>query len=252
MAYKTHPRYPLIVAANRDEFFARATSAVGFWNDHPAVLAGRDLKAGGTWMGITRTGRFAALTNYRNPSAVKTGAPSRGRLVSDYLVGTTKADRYLADIRVPGARFNGFNLVFGTLDSLGCYSNVDDCYRPLEPGVHGLSNHLLNTPWPKVRRGTAGLAQLLKVDGKPLVDGLLTLLADPTVASVEELPVTGAGALEQGLSPIFIEPPGYGTRSSSVLLADADGTVRFFERTFSENRAGATTAEFEFRIEPTD
>lgn len=235
MAYRVHPRYPLIVAANRDEFFARPTATASLWDDPPGVVAGRDLAGGGTWLGIGAGGKFAALTNYRDPSRLRAEAPSRGKLVSSFLAEEVTADELLAHLRRNGGRYNGFNLVFGTVGALGCYSNVDGRYRPLEPGVHGFSNHLLDTPWPKVVRGRRGMAGLLELEGDELVEGLLALLADPTVPPDSDLPDTGVGlVIERGLSPLFIRLPGYGTRSSTVALVDGRGKVTFVEKTYDE------------------
>ena len=198
-------------------------------------------------------GRFAALTNYRNPANVRQGTPSRGRLVADFLTEDDSAEDYLASLAAVGSEYNGFNLLFGSVDSLGCYSNADGRYRPLAPGLHGLSNHLLNTSWPKVERGKAGLRRVMDREGEQLVDGLFKLLSDPAQAAPEDLPETGVGATrEQGLSPIFITLPGYGTRSSTVVLVDAGGTVRLVERTYSEDRAKARSVEFKFRVERND
>ncbi len=236
IAYQAHPRYPLVVAANRDEFFARPTAPATFWDDKPGVLAGRDLVGGGTWLGVGPDARFAALTNYRDPSRVKTDAPSRGGLVTRFLAGNSPPERYLAGLRDEADRHNGFNLVFGTADSLGCYSNVDNRHRVIKPGVHGLSNHLLNTHWPKVVRGREGMAELLHLEGAELIRRLFDLLTERTFAPSADLPDTGVGpALERGLSPLFIRLPGYGTRSSTVTLIDREGEVTLVEKTYGED-----------------
>ncbi len=152
-AWRQHPDFPLIVAANRDEFYERPTLAADFWADHPEVLGGRDLKEMGTWLGITRKGRFAALTNYRDPLHVRADAPSRGWLVRDFLTGERGAEDYLARLRDRGAAYNGFSLILGDAAGLYYYSNRgEEGPAALAPGVYGLSNHLLDTPWPKVRR----------------------------------------------------------------------------------------------------
>jgi len=235
IAYKVHPRYPLVVAANRDEFFARPTAPAAMWDDATEVLAGRDLEGGGTWLGVGGAKRIAGLTNYRDPSRLRAEAPSRGKLVSGFLAGRTSPDEFLARLRAKADRYNGFNLVFGTVSALGCYSNVDGRHRPLEPGVHGLSNHLLNTPWPKIVRGRRRMAALLGLDGDDLVEALLDLLADRTIPPDTDLPDTGVGmVIERGLSPLFIRLPGYGTRSSTVVLAGDRGTVTFVEKTYDE------------------
>jgi uncharacterized protein with NRDE domain len=151
-----------VVAANRDEFFSRRTAAADFWDDAPDVLAGRDLEAGGTWLGVSRSGRFAALTNFRDPARNKTGAPSRGELVSRFLTGLKSHEAYLAELESCADCYNGFNLVFGDPDGLWCFSNCGEGERQLASGVYGLSNHLLDTPWPKVARGKSALNAALR------------------------------------------------------------------------------------------
>jgi len=156
VAWQTHADLPLVVAANRDEFHARPTAAADFWHDAPHILAGRDLEAGGTWMGITRTGRFAALTNFRDPACHKPDAPSRGRLVSDFLAGEASIDAYLDELAPDG--YNGFNLLLGDGEQLVAFSNVSNERHVLSPGIYGLSNHQIDTPWPKVSAGKTALA----------------------------------------------------------------------------------------------
>jgi len=150
-AWKVIPGMPLIAAANRDEFYERPSSAADFWKDHPRVLAGRDLKNGGTWLGATRNGKIAAVTNYRDPSSLKSGAPSRGRLVSDYLTGKHTIEHYLKKISEQAGQYNGFNLLAGDNDALFVFSSRGQKQK-LNPGLYGLSNHLLDTPWPKVKK----------------------------------------------------------------------------------------------------
>lgn len=220
-AVDAHPRYRLVVAANRDEFYARPTEAVRWWPDAPDVLAGRDLQAGGTWLGVTRGGRWAALTNIRDPKDVRVGAPSRGALVAEFLRGDAPPEDYLRAIEA--RRYPGFNLVVGDADGTWYLSQRSDALRRLEPGVYGVSNGLLGAPWPKVERGEASLRALL---ARPEIGAgeLLALLADPTPAADAELPDTGVGlALERALSPLFVAMPGYGTRSSTALLIEVGG-----------------------------
>lgn len=228
-AVDAHPRYRLVVAANRDEFYGRPTAAAHWWPDAPQVLAGRDLQAGGTWLGVARDGRWAALTNVRDPRDIRPGAPSRGALVAEFLRGDAPADAYLRSI-APG-RYQGFNLVAGDPDGVWYLSQKEDAPRRLAPGVYGVSNAQLDTPWPKVERGKAGLRALL---GRAEIgaDELLALLADRSPAADEALPDTGVGLeLERALSPLFIAMPGYGTRSSTALVVEAGGAVRLRELT---------------------
>jgi len=232
--------YPLILAANRDEFYDRPTAVLDFWEDAPRVLAGRDKKAGGTWLGVTTTGRFAAVTNFRDPRLANPSAPSRGALVSDFLSGTTAPDQYLLDLQQENRPYSGFNLVAGTLDDgLFYYSNREQQVRRISPGLHGLSNHLLDTPWPKVETGRNRLKGLLG-KGKPFSpEDLLEILHDTTMPPDNRLPDTGVGiAWERVLSPMFIRSPDYGTRSSSVILIDGEGRGLFVERTFEPGAGG--------------
>ncbi len=235
IAYRSHPRYPLLVAANRDEFYDRPTAPLAFWDDIPQVLAGRDLRQGGTWMGVARTGRFAAITNYRDPTQVLPSAPSRGQLVSDYLCGAESAYVYLNRL-VPKARdYNGFNLVLGDADGLFYYSNRADQWRTLAPGLYGLSNHLLDTPWPKLERGRNALRNLLDRQVDLVPDELLELLMDRTPVPDSDLPHTGVSLVwERWLSPIFIDAPGYGTRSSTALLVSDSRQACMVETTWTD------------------
>lgn len=244
IAYRSCPRFPLLVAANRDEFYDRPTAPLAFWDDSPHVLAGRDLLQGGSWMGVTRTGRFAAITNYRDPRWVLPGAPSRGQLVSDYLCGSEPARAYLDRLMLKAGHYNGFNLVLGDAEGLFYYSNRSDQWRALTPGLYGLSNHLLDTPWPKLERGRDALRKLLDRPIAPAPDDLLGLLTDRTPAPDRDLPDTGMPlAWERWLSPIFIEAPGYGTRSSTALLVKEGGQVCMVETTW------ANVSRREFRLD---
>jgi uncharacterized protein with NRDE domain len=240
----------LVVAANRDEFFARPTAPAQFWSDAPGILAGRDLRAGGTWMGITRTGRFAAITNFRNPRDRRTDAPSRGALVGDFLSGSQSPEAYLGAIRATAARYNGFSLLAGISGELWFFSNSDGKLYRVAPGVHGLSNHVLDEPWPKVRRATAALGALL---AKPFdAEDCFELLADETVADDRDLPDTGLGLeRERKSSAIRIRDAEYGTRCSSVLVWRADGAIEFQERSFAPDGSTTGTVRFSFSLAET-
>ncbi len=235
IAYRAHPSYELVVAANRDEFHGRPTAPLAFWDDNPQVLAGRDLKEGGAWMGVTRAGRFAALTNYRDPNRVLSDAPSRGHLVSGYLQGTEPARVYLDRLMARADAYNGFNLLLGDETGLYYYSNRASAVQALTPGLYGLSNHLLDTPWPKLKRGQRALRRVLERGSEPTPDALLRLLTDRTPASDAELPDTGVPLeWERWLSSIFIDAPGYGTRSSTALLVEAGRRTRMIETTWAD------------------
>lgn len=249
MALSSHPKYPLIVAANRDEFYARPTAGAAFWTDAPHVLAGRDLRDGGTWLGVSTRGRFAAVTNYRGGETALADPISRGALVGDYLTGSMTTADYFARVAQDAQHYRGFSLIAGIGAELCYFANRGGAPpQALAQGVHVLSNHLLNTPWPKVERARAGLEALLgtaDVDA----DSVLDLLRDRTPAAADELPDTGIGVeRESQLSPIFIRTEQYGTRSSTLLLIDTHGEVRFTERTFV---AGEVTAQesFAFRLD---
>ncbi|HEY0589782.1 MAG TPA: NRDE family protein [Pseudoduganella sp.] len=247
-AWQVVPGVPLIAAANRDEFFDRDTRPAAPWPDAPHIYAGRDLKAGGSWMGITRPGgagappaagaglagpsRFAAITNVRNPQEHNPLAPSRGQLVADFLAGAMTAQEYVAQIAPRAAEFNGFNLVLCDGKELVWYSNKgnDDPRngKPLEPGIYGLSNALLDSAWPKVLKTKAQFASLLCL-GAP-EDAYFEMLSDTTRAPDMRLPETGVPLeLERLLSAVKIESPNYGTRSSTVVKLYSDAPAELHE-----------------------
>ena len=212
----------LTLAANRDEFFGREAEPMHWWSDAPGVLAGRDLTGGGTWLGVSRDGRFAALTNFRSPAEMRPDAPTRGTLVSAFLSGERVAPMdYLERVAERAHRYNGFNLLCGdfTRRELGWYGNRADAPPALlEAGVHGLSNSLLNTPWPKLVAQRDALADLIHADEHPELDVLIETLRDPRIADDALLPSTGLSIeRERVLSAAFIETPEYGTRSTTAL-----------------------------------
>ena len=250
MALNRHPAYPLILLANRDEYYERPSTSARFWEEAPSVLAGKDLRAGGTWLGITRKGCIAAVTNYRDPASIKEGAPSRGRLVSDFLLGQRGPEEYIKKLARVAGKYNGFNLIVGEKGQCYWYSNRGDGPKRLSAGVYGLSNHLLDTPWPKVVKSKDALVHLLSEQEEPSVEELFLILTDHTTAGDECLPDTGVGLeWERILSPIFIMSPNYGTRSSTVILIDADNRVTFVEKTFNADLNHPTTNRYVFRIE---
>lgn len=236
-AYKQHPKYAFILAANRDEFYARPTAPLAYWQDHPKILAGRDLQAMGTWMGITKQGRLAAVTNYREPGPHKQDALSRGALVSGFLKGADSPETYIKTTDSQADRYNGFNLLVGDTTQLCCYSNRSRKWVILEPGIHGLSNHLLDTAWPKILRGKQQLAALVEKGGAITMEMACRILTDRQSASPDQLPDTGVGLeWETILAPIFISSPTYGTRSSTLLLMDYDGHIQLNEHTWQPNQ----------------
>lgn len=241
LAHEAHPRYRLVVAANRDEFHDRPTAPAHFWEDAPGLLAGRDLRSGGTWMGITRAGRWAAVTNFREAAPPPPGAPSRGELVAGFLRGS-------GNLRVLSARageYPGFNLLAGDPGRVAYLSNRGGGYRELAPGVYGLSNALLDTPWPKVERGREVLRELVAEGAEIDPEVLFRLLAESDPAPDALLPETGVGVeRERMLSSLFISTPEYGTRASTVLLVSRDGGALFVERTVAPGSAAGPEARF--------
>jgi uncharacterized protein with NRDE domain len=222
---------PLIVAANRDERFDRPAAPAAPWDDHPEIVAGRDLSGGGTWLGVSTRGRFAALTNFRDPETHRADAPTRGDLVKDFLLGQMPAKTYVEAIQRKAVPYNGFCLLVWDGGDLYFYSNRADAPLRVEPGVHGLPNQLLDTPWPKVVKGRAGLTQLSR--GPFVMDEHLALLNDTTPAPDRDLPQRGREIeRERRSSSLRIVNPRYGTRCSTVLRIAADGVVDFTERTF--------------------
>ena len=246
-AWKAHPDFPLVMAANRDEFHARPTAAAAFWDDRPAILAGRDLRGMGTWLGVSRSGRFAAVTNYRDMVPAPGDAASRGLLASRYLEGDEPPASYITKVGADGDAYGGFNFLAGDPDDLWWVSNRGGDARALAPGVYGLSNHLLDTPWPKVTLGKKRLQSVLEL--APAVDPLLELLADTTLAADDDLPDTGMGKeRERLLSAARIVSPAYGTRSSSAVVIGSNGRVRFAERAYGSDGAELDTARYEFDL----
>jgi len=249
LAVDAHPAYKLVIAANRDEFYERPTAQAAFWNEAPHILAGKDLRAGGTWFGITRKGRIGAITNYRDPASVKSGAPSRGKLITDFLMGENNPETYLSNVALRATDYSGFNIVVGIKDRLYWYSNRGCGIRRLTPGIHGLSNHLLDTPWPKVIRSKALLQNILFHHPLLSPEPLLAMLHDPTPAADDSLPDTGVGIeRERILSPIFIASPDYGTRSSTIVLLDREDRVFFLERSHGPGLDQHSDASFEFVV----
>ena len=228
VAWQVHPDFPLVVAANRDEFFARPTVVAERWTEAPQVVAGRDLEAGGTWLGITDAGRFAAVTNVREPGRPK-GALSRGCLTRDFLTGTQPPLAYAQSI--DGDAFSGFNLLLADAHTLCYRSNRDGAARVLPPGIYGVSNHLLDTPWPKLTTAKAGFEDAL--NHLPDEEAFFDLLADDEIVPDELLPATGVPLdWERLLSAVFVRASGYGTRASTLLLRRKNGTGVLVERSF--------------------
>ena len=242
-AHHSHPKYPLILASNRDEFHGRPTKTLHWWEDDD-ILAGRDLKAGGTWMGVNRSGKVAAITNYRQFPITKEYSSSRGELVRNFLTKDLPPESYLEILKNTANNYDGYNLIFGTMNELFYFSNRSENYGPIEKGIHGLSNHLLNTSWPKVERGKQKLDDIIKNEDLEK-DRVMNVLLDKSRAGDQELPDTGIGLeKERQLSSIFIEGNNYGTRASNFLIIDHEGQIKFFEK----SHIPSEQSEFNFQI----
>jgi len=258
LALDSHPQYPLVIAGNRDEFLARPSNAADWWRDAPRVLGGRDLEAGGSWMGVTSNGRLAAVTNYREAIPRQPEALSRGNLVAQFLGSPANCATYLADVSSRAFAYNGYSLLVGTnLGSPGCEVWVDSNRTlqgatRLSAGIFGLSNGPPNSPWPKVVRARRGLKAALApmlLDRAQLAHQLMDLLADPTEARASELPTTGVSEeIERKLSATFVRMPGYGTRTSTVFMVDDAGAAFFVERTYN-GESEPHERKFSFQIE---
>ncbi|MBS0367385.1 MAG: NRDE family protein [Proteobacteria bacterium] len=261
LAWRAHPGYRLIVAANRDEFHERPAAALGVWHQ-PALLAGRDLRAQGTWLAVGQDRRFGVITNFREGHAPRPGAPSRGKLIPDYLAGHAGPEEFLGQLAGRAAQFSGFNLLLSDRESLWYGSNRADLFgRPLEPGIHGLANELLDSPWPKLRRVRRGFTDWLASGGEDR-ERLFALLADRTPAPDSGEPVSGesdrdasdsgapgnagdAREWRRALSAPFVRHARYGTRCSSVVLLGEDDSISFTERRFDATGEACGESAFE-------
>ncbi|WP_425389841.1 NRDE family protein [Ekhidna sp.] len=246
-AYKAHPKYKLILAANRDEFYARPTAIAHWWIDHPEILGGRDLEAKGTWMAINKNGRFAAVTNYRDIQNIKADAQSRGDLPVNYLLGKEKPSTYSRKVLNEGNKYNGFNLL--TMDhELAHVSNYDKGVNLLDPGIYGLSNALLDTPWPKVERAKRSFGTLIKQPFR--MEQMIEMMQDTQTAPDDQLPETGLDyEREKAISAMCIQTPDYGTCCTTALTIDYDGNVKFMEKSYPVGNRKEGAVSFEFRID---
>ncbi len=248
IALGCHPEFDLVLAANRDEFYKRPAAQASFWPGVPEVLAGRDLEKGGTWLGVTRHGRFALLTNFRDPKSLVRSGPSRGLLVSGYLTSTETPEAYLDRITKSSSEFTAFNLVLGSRNRLVWFSNRTMGRKELGTGIHGLSNALLDTPWPKTVRTKERVAAAL-TSGTLNAEQLFEALRNEERPQDGDLPETGVGLeWERVLSSPFIRSKEYGTRNSTVVLFSRDGLCRFEERTFDPESSRVTSVVEEFRL----
>jgi uncharacterized protein with NRDE domain len=249
VAHQQHAQYRLIVAANRDEFHDRPALPATYWADDKTILGGRDLQGGGTWLAVNRAGQFAAITNVRTPRNI-TPVRSRGLIISDYLNNREPASDFISDLTKLGAGYEGFNLLASDTNSTAWYSNFSHQSRALAPGVYGLSNHLLDTPWPKVNRIKADFIAAQTLPEDSLVEALFKALANEQSAPDKELPDTGISReFEKILSPIFISGDNYGTRCSTVILVSHSGELTFLERRFGPNKSFLGESAYKFEID---
>lgn len=235
IAVKQHPKFPLIIAANRDEFYQRPTLSSDFWPDYPELLAGKDLEAGGTWMGVTRQGYISALTNIRAPHLNRDKARSRGHLVLDYLTRSDLREGYVQRLHKGRESYNGYNLLYGKWYDLAVYNNHEDSLQFLDSGFYGLSNANLNSPWPKINAGVQALKDYCENSQTIAPEMLFSLMRNEEKAEDHLLPKTGVPAIwEKQLSSIFINIEGYGTRASTLFWVDERQNAFWQERTFDE------------------
>ena len=249
LAWRQAPRYRLVLAGNRDEFHARPAAPAAWWDEPTGLLAGRDLQADGTWLVVTSDGRVGVVTNYCELGERLARAPSRGGLIPDYVRGGAAPAEFLASLAAAAQAYAGFNLLAADALTLGYYSNRDGAPRLLAPGVYGLSNRLLDTPWPKLTRVRAAFEERI-ASGRVDEEELLALLADRTPADPADLPDTGLTLeLERALSAPFIVTPTYGTRCSTVVTVDEAGRCALYERRFDASGAVTGESRFEFELE---
>lgn len=248
--YKAHKKYPLILAGNRDEFYDRPAKNAHFWNTNPPVLAGKDLKAGGTWLGVSDKGELGAITNYRDLTNPTKGEKSRGAIIPEFLNRENDLQKALEPFIEHGELYSGFNLIAGDTENLFYVSNITNQIERLHPGCYGISNAFLNTPWPKVNSAKKNFKSIISSDEID-EEAVFNLLQIRKTYPEHLLPQTGLSPeLEKDVSSIFIETENYGTRCSTLLMIDNMGVVTFIERTYRNDTGGAQIEKrFEFEIE---
>lgn len=242
-----HPKYKLILSANRDEFYNRPTAEANYWKDHTDILGGRDLQAGGTWMAISRRGKFGAVTNYRDLSNIKADARSRGDIATNFITGQSSAHEYLKSLLPLDQQYNGYNVLVGSADELYHYSNYQHKINLIKPGIHALSNALLNSTWPKSEKAKSKLEEVIKTDFSH--EDLLNLMSDTSIAADSDLPDTGIGLeRERLLSPMCIRMENYGTCSTTAITVDRNDNVKFTEKTHAVANRKVQVLSYSFKI----
>lgn len=245
-ALNSHPNYPLVVAANRDEFYARRSAVADWWSDAPHVLGGRDLEAGGSWLAMSNEGRFAALTNFRAPNDIDPDKSTRGMLVSDFVKGHQESRGYIENLHDRADQYNAFNLLVYDNHDFRWFNPKDGATVRIRRGIYGLSNAFLNTPWHKVVQGKGYFQRILQ-HSELQPENFWTFLSNPELAPLDTLPDTGIGfQREKMLSALFIQSPNYGTRMQTVILKDRNGKIQFAERTFHPETQTFSLVEYTF------
>lgn len=242
-AYKTVPGIPLVLAGNRDEFYERPTEKAHIWESVPRIIAGKDKKAGGTWLGLSEEGRVAAITNYRDMSSVKPDAPSRGEIVRNALTSALPTESYLNSLKNKAEEYNGFNLITGNREKLFYFSNKTMKIEELKPGIYGISNALLNTPWPKTEWAKKRFKMMINSELDDDICAYFSLLSNSDTYPSVKLPETGLGEkMEKAVSAVFIKTEEYGTRSSTVLQL-FDDRFYFEERAYKAGSKNVDTQQ---------
>jgi len=249
MALDCHPKYKLVITGNRDEFYDRPTKPAHFWTEEPRILAGIDTVKQGTWTGITTEGRFAAVTVFREPKSYPSNMPSRGLLAAQFLKSRETSAEFMSQLVSRGNLYKGFSLLAGDVDTIYYLSNRENNVRRLDRGLHGLSNNLLDVPWPKVTRGIQALSGCLAGEEVNVAD-IWNIMANRDIPADNELPDTGVGVeLERMLGPAFITSSKYGTLATTVIMVDRNNRVKFWERSFGNPQSGShTDVYYEFTI----
>ena len=245
VAIEHNSRFPLVLAANRDEYYHRPSAVAHFWSHCPDLLAGQDLECGGTWLGMTRKGKIAAVTNHFEPNSRRQAPRSRGQLISEFLQSNQSADEYAAMLRTTFDQYNGYGLLFGDIGQLRYQTNKSTLSTVIRGGVHALSNSLINTPWPRVQAGKRLLTDLLKRNDDLVPEHLFQILSDQQSSDTAAQKPHNHPAD----APLFIRSKHYGTRTSTVIIVDRDRNVVFEERTYEENTCKSHERQsFEFSL----